>query len=639
LGIDNLLTWKGSAIMRKYFWLFLFVFLVILSAKGLPAQADSLQMVSAVSSTGQDLSNLPGNPLPVVSPGDTTISITFNQPIWITAYPGPYPPQTYMNAFTVSGKYDLGFFISSASNTWLSPTDNKTLILNDVNLPEDDTITVQLNEGIAAGSGASGTFSFSFTTPAVTAVTPFDDPVLEQAVKHALEAACSAKYNLWNFQFPSDREIYQHDNPYAIVEALYMPTDQPIYVPIPAMDDLTSLQYPYEADQYFGAKIQSISGLVYAKNLTQLTLNNNDISNLTPLQGLTKLQTLNLDMNDLTDNGLVTANLAPLSNLTQLTQLDLNSCNISDITALQSIGNNLTYLDLGNNKISGIGALSSLTGLQTLYLSSNQITDITPLSGLASLTQLKLGSNQISAGAPLGNLTALTDLELGNNELIDIGFLSKLTNLQTLDLSHNNIIDISPLQNLTNLGTLDQSDGTYGTLDLSDNSIVDISPLQNLINLQSIDLSDNCLNDGCFTVLEANSGRLSNIADISGAQLFTVAAYEDYVTFMQGQNALVSTLKPFSSSPSDEESIADGAVPLTLDYKNMPFSMQQLINSNYLSQIEVYINGVLTPESLTFDPSSTPDSLVLDHTPFPNASTITVVVPPLLVLGSSNTAY
>jgi len=641
--------------MRKCFWLFLLVFLFILSAKAMPARADTVVNTS------------PSVNAINVSPGSTQITITFDEPIQIIAY-----PDTYGHYISASGYYDIGFFIASPSNTTVS-SDKKTLILNTV-LPEDDTITVTLNGGIAAYGNTADIFpyyTFSFTTQAVTAITPFDDPVLEQAVKHALEAACTAKYNLWNFQFPSDREIYQHEDPNVVVQALYAPTDQPIYVPIPAMDDLTTLQYPYEADQYFGTMIKSISGLVYANNLTQLTLHNNNISDLTPLQGLTKLQTLDLDMNDLTDNGLVTADLSPLGSLTQLQELHLNSCNISDVSGLLGIGSSLTYLDLSNNNISDIRSLSSLTGLQTLYLSTNQITNITPLidltsltyldlsnnqisdisplnnQKLANLTYLNLDNNQISDGAPTGSLTALTDLELDSNKLSSIGFLSTLTNLQILHLSTNNIVDITPLQYLTDLQDLD----------LSDNSIDDISPLQGLTNLGTyipseykngtLNLSDNCLTDDCFQILEENG--LWKIADINGKQKFDLLAYESYVkSFLNNASANMTILKPSGTTPTNETPLAvgDETKPLELDYNfsnvNMPNfdDLQQF--EQYLSPIKVYVNGVYDEEltsSLSFDTEGStlnPDSeltLILDHTiPFPDASTITVDVPQLLLL-------
>ncbi|MFK7905225.1 MAG: COR domain-containing protein [Chitinophagales bacterium] len=102
------------------------------------------------------------------------------------------------------------------------------------------------------------------------------------------------------------------------------------------------------------------------------------------------------------------------------------------------IGLNLVF-----KQISGIGKLSGLTQLRTLYLGSNQISDIGKLSGLTQLRTLYLGSNQIS---DIGNLSVLTQLEildLSDNEISDIGNLSVLTQLQILGLSKNRISEVN----------------------------------------------------------------------------------------------------------------------------------------------------------------------------------------------------
>jgi Leucine-rich repeat (LRR) protein len=508
--------------MRKCFWLFLLVFLFILSAKGMPARADDLQMVS-VTSNGQALSTAPvppGSPLPVVSPGPTTISITFNQPIWITAY-----PQTYMNAFVVSGQYDYGFFISSTENTRVSPTDNKTLVLDNVDLPEDDTITVGLREYIAPdGGSASDAFTFSFTTPAVTNIKM--DPVLEQAIKTTLG-------------IPEGREIYQSEdhNPFALMpnpNPYSHSENEPDFVPIPAMDDLTSLTYEYPTSQNNPLpQISSISGLVYADNLQYLNLEGNSIGDLTPLEGLAgnglaKLQQLYLDNNnisdlagltglpdlqtvDLSSNPLGSTSLAPLTTLPQVNNLALNGCGITD-QGLQGL------------------ASTSPPSLTYLSLSNNNITDSSPLQGLTGLTYLNLDHNQIKDGSRLSNLTNLTELDLasnrqgeddGNGGLSDLGFISNMNNLQTLDLSVNNIVYLQPPQSaqspFAKLGNL-------LSLDLSDNYIIDITPLQGLTSLHNLDLSSNCLNDADLKILEGMTFQSGQDIKTSASATITVAA-------------------------------------------------------------------------------------------------------------------
>jgi len=179
----------------------------------------------------------------------------------------------------------------------------------------------------------------------------------------------------------------------------------------------------------------------------ELDLSHNQISDITPLQSLTNLTSLNLycDRTDIT----------PLQSLTNLTCLELYGNPISDLTPLQSLSN-LTSLTVGCDRISDLTPLQSLTNLTSLtLLLNNQISDITPLQFLTNLTELNLyHNNQISDITPLQSLTNLTRLTLFDNQISDITALQSLTNLTFLDLRHNQISDITPLQSLTNLTVL-----------------------------------------------------------------------------------------------------------------------------------------------------------------------------------------
>ena len=188
-------------------------------------------------------------------------------------------------------------------------------------------------------------------------------------------------------------------------------------------------------------------------NLTSLGLGYNQITDISPLAGLTKLQILWLYGNSITD-------LSALAGLTNLTQLSIQ-----------------------NNKIMGLSALAGLTNLTRLNLYYNQITDISPLAGLTNLTRLALDDNQITDISALAGLTNLTWLRLDLNQITDISALAGLTNLTWLRLDLNQITDISPLAGLTNL--------TWLRLDL--NQITDISALRGLTYLTELDLRGNIL--------------------------------------------------------------------------------------------------------------------------------------------------
>jgi hypothetical protein len=114
--------------------------------------------------------------------------------------------------------------------------------------------------------------------------------------------------------------------------------------------------------------------------------------------------------------------------------------NITDLTPLAGL-TNLTELDLSYNNISDLSPLAGLTNLTELGLSSNNISDITPLAGLTNLRSLSLHNNNISDITPLAGLTNLTELVLSQNNISDISPLAGLTNLTTVSLWYNNISD------------------------------------------------------------------------------------------------------------------------------------------------------------------------------------------------------
>jgi internalin A len=224
-------------------------------------------------------------------------------------------------------------------------------------------------------------------------------------------------------------------------------------------------------------KITDITPLSALTNLTYLNLSGNQITDITPLSALTNLTYLNLPANQITD-------ITPLSALTNLKYLDLSANQITDITGLSAL-TNLTDLALGHNQIIDITGLSGLTNLTDLDLENNQIIDITGLSGLTNLTKLELFCNKVIDIIPLSTLTNLTELALNLNQITDITGLSGLTNLTQLYLCHNQITDITGLSGLTNLTDLD----------LQTNPITDITGLLGLTNLTILRLYNNPITD------------------------------------------------------------------------------------------------------------------------------------------------
>ena len=180
-----------------------------------------------------------------------------------------------------------------------------------------------------------------------------------------------------------------------------------------------------------GRKIRDLTGLEHATNLTQLWLHRHEqISDVTPLAGLTKLRELLLYGNPISD-------VTPLAGLTALVHLSLSDTNVSDLRPLAGL-TALHHLGLRNTPLAGnIQPLANLKGLRSLILDNTGLTDIKPLAGLTALWQLSLANNQIRDITPLSGKNNLTHLRLRNNEISEIAPLMGLQRMRHPDLREN----------------------------------------------------------------------------------------------------------------------------------------------------------------------------------------------------------
>lgn len=224
------------------------------------------------------------------------------------------------------------------------------------------------------------------------------------------------------------------------------------------------------ADNY----LQNLSPISTLGGLTTLNLSGNNISDLSPLSTLTSLRTLYLDNNPLTD-------LSPLYSLPSLTSLSIKGMNISEselerlssalpncaINGAETTAQNqlvalagmtfeadITELDLSGRGISDISALSACKNLTYVNLSNNAITDISPLMDIPTLQTVNIAGNYVTDLRPLMGLTGLKSLNASSNSVCTTVPLGALTSLTALDLSYNNISDFSGIRKLKNLNNL-----------------------------------------------------------------------------------------------------------------------------------------------------------------------------------------
>jgi internalin A len=229
--------------------------------------------------------------------------------------------------------------------------------------------------------------------------------------------------------------------------------------------------------------IHTLDGLEYLVNLESLNLSENFISDISPLQYLSKLRILYIDDCGECGGDNTVTDISPLSGLANLEEVDFWNNNVTDIAALSG-KNNLTTVQFSGNDITAVN-LSELPNLASLEARGNRIKTVNLRDDMPSLATLDLRYNYINSVSMTGGFPQLTRLDLSNQYITDIGFISGLTSLSVLFLNGNNIRDLTPLQNNTNFPSI------LTELNLSNNNIEDVRPLSNLTQLTILDLDDN----------------------------------------------------------------------------------------------------------------------------------------------------
>ncbi|XP_078257316.1 uncharacterized protein LOC144594527 isoform X2 [Rhinoraja longicauda] len=187
----------------------------------------------------------------------------------------------------------------------------------------------------------------------------------------------------------------------------------------------------------YGNYIRHIKNLDRLQELRVLHLQYNHITSIRKgLLKLRKLQRLRLDSNQL-----ICVESREFSGLSQLTSLDISNNQLTDITAVNGLPC-LEELFASHNKLYGIVDLSRCNKLQELDLSNNKISAVHGLSLLETLTSVDLSSNVVCSTERLGILSSLQELNLAKNQLKSVcSFSKQFPNLEVLNIA-NNCIDL-----------------------------------------------------------------------------------------------------------------------------------------------------------------------------------------------------
>lgn len=105
--------------------------------------------------------------------------------------------------------------------------------------------------------------------------------------------------------------------------------------------------------------------------------------------------------------------------------------------------------------------LQQLTTLRRLNLAGNNLEQIAPLSALTQLEELDLTANPIEDIGPLATLSNLRVLHLNGTRVNDLSPLAELRQLEAVDLANSFVTDLGPLLFLPNLKVVKLDDGDW----------------------------------------------------------------------------------------------------------------------------------------------------------------------------------
>ncbi len=206
-------------------------------------------------------------------------------------------------------------------------------------------------------------------------------------------------------------------------------------------------------------KVANFEGIQFAENLSWLSMVNQRTNDLSLLAGLKKLEHLDL-RGIVSEKGEAITDLSPLSKLKALKYLNLRQAKPYSAQALSGL-TNLETLELQGNQLTDSSFLKNLKKLKHLEADYNRFSEINGLENSTNLEYLNLSTYSrgqigqeyphISSLDPIKNNLKLKTLAIANQNIQDITALKNLKNLERLDLQGNNIENFEVLLSLENI--------------------------------------------------------------------------------------------------------------------------------------------------------------------------------------------
>ena len=125
--------------------------------------------------------------------------------------------------------------------------------------------------------------------------------------------------------------------------------------------------------------------------LERLTINNQSVSDLTPLNNKEFLVELNAQNNPI-------SSLKPIETSPMLELLNIENTQVEDLTPLSKM-NNLITLNASGTSVKSLKPLSGLLKLENLFVNNTNVRSISPVENIPSLKQLKIYNTKVKKRA------------------------------------------------------------------------------------------------------------------------------------------------------------------------------------------------------------------------------------------------
>ena len=126
---------------------------------------------------------------------------------------------------------------------------------------------------------------------------------------------------------------------------------------------------------------------------------------------------------------------------------------ISDLTPLQKLSR-LETLSFSGTTVNSLEPLKNMLTLESLHCGKNPITDLTPVAGLPNLKDLDFSNSQVEELMPIQNMKQLESLKFSGTPVKRLKYLVNLTGLKVLELYNTKVSSLDELEKMSQLESL-----------------------------------------------------------------------------------------------------------------------------------------------------------------------------------------